>query len=125
VSVRSNPPQVQRFTACSRATRFDARMAARRPRSGSKRTHPLADEQPAMRRYRDESGASGVRAYALLADGIAVEFRSGDVYVYTAASAGPARIAHMRRLAEAGAGLSTYISRHVRERYAAHRPPSR
>ncbi|WP_149194511.1 hypothetical protein [Luteimonas suaedae] len=71
-----------------------------------------------MKRYADLHGDSGVVAYALLPKAIAVEFRSGAVYVYTADSAGPARLARMRRLATSGRGLSTYISRHAHDRYA-------
>lgn len=71
-----------------------------------------------MKRYADLHGDSGVAAYALLPRAIAVEFRSGAVYVYTADSAGPGRLARMRKLAASGRGLSTYISRHARDRYA-------
>lgn len=71
-----------------------------------------------MKPYRNLSGRSGVRAYRTGPDAIAVEFADGSVYLYTRASAGAAAIARMRELAEAGRGLSTYISRHVRERYA-------
>ncbi|MEZ0471081.1 hypothetical protein [Luteimonas salinilitoris] len=71
-----------------------------------------------MKRYADLHGDSGVVAYALPPRAIAVEFRSGAVYVYTADSAGPGRLARMRKLAAAGRGLSTYISRHAHDRYA-------
>lgn len=71
-----------------------------------------------MKRYANLHGDSGVVGYALLPGAIAVEFRSGAVYLYTADSAGPGRLARMRKLAAAGRGLSTYISRHAHDRYA-------
>ena len=71
-----------------------------------------------MKRYLDLSGDSGVVAYELRPDAIKVKFRGSDrVYVYSHASAGATHVAHMKRLAEAGKGLSTYISRHVHDRY--------
>lgn len=71
-----------------------------------------------MKRYLNLSGDSGVAAYALLPDAVKVKFRDSDrVYVYSHASAGAVRVARMKRLAQAGKGLSTYISRHVHDRY--------
>jgi len=71
-----------------------------------------------MKPYRNLSGRSGVRAYQPGPGAIAVEFADGAVYLYTRDSAGAAAVARMLELARAGRGLSTYISRHVRERYA-------
>jgi len=71
-----------------------------------------------MQRYANRSGHSGVVAYELGADEITVKFTGGDRYLYTADSTGAEDIARMRELAKAGQGLSTYISQHVRERYA-------
>lgn len=71
-----------------------------------------------MQRYANRSGRSGVRAYEIGDDSITVEFSGGERYEYTAHSAGAAHLARMRALAQEGRGLSTYISRHVRERYA-------
>lgn len=65
-----------------------------------------------MRRYSNIHGASGVEAFEITADGIRVRFRTGDVYAYTAASAGRAAVIRMTQLAKQGKGLSTYISRH-------------
>ena len=48
-------------------------------------------------------------------------FVDGAVYVYTYASAGRRHVEAMKRLARAGAGLSTYISRYIRAAYAARR----
>ncbi|MGV7166878.1 hypothetical protein ACCQ23_23045 [Xanthomonas axonopodis pv. phyllanthi] len=71
-----------------------------------------------MQRYGNRNGRSGVVAYALADDAIAVRFRSGETYVYTADSAGAEVVATMQRLATAGRGLSTYISQTVRDAYA-------
>ncbi|KGK56972.1 hypothetical protein NC00_15250 [Xanthomonas cannabis pv. phaseoli] len=71
-----------------------------------------------LQRYSNRDGHSGVVAYALAEDAIAVRFRSGETYVYTADSAGADVVATMQRLAKAGRGLSTYISQHVRDAYA-------
>ncbi|UXA71582.1 hypothetical protein M0D46_08485 [Xanthomonas prunicola] len=71
-----------------------------------------------MQRYANRDGCSGVVAYALADDAIAVRFRSGQTYVYTADSAGADVVATMQRLATAGRGLSTYISQRVRDAYA-------
>jgi hypothetical protein len=71
-----------------------------------------------MERYGNVSGDSGVRAYEILPDGIEVQFLSGEIYFYTVASAGRTHIQRMKRLALQGQGLSTYISQHVKHRYA-------
>lgn len=70
-------------------------------------------------RYRTTRGDSGVRAFALAADAIAVVFVNGSIYLYTDASAGRACITRMRDAALAGRGLSTLISRTVKARFAA------
>ncbi len=72
----------------------------------------------AMQRYGNRSGRSGVVAFGLQPGGIAVEFVGGDTYLYTDASAGRQNVAEMRRLAGEGVGLSSFISRTVRDRYA-------
>jgi hypothetical protein len=71
-----------------------------------------------MERYANRSGNSGVRAYELRDDAIAVEFRSGDTYLYDYAKTGKGNVERMKRLAKSGSGLSAFISTHVRERYA-------
>lgn len=76
-----------------------------------------ASDVPPLKRYGGLAGGSGVRAYATLPGAIAVEFVDGAVYLYTDASAGAACIARMHRLAAQGRGLSTLISRVVRNRF--------
>lgn len=78
----------------------------------------LSDVGASMKRYRDLSGQSGVVAYEISDDAITVKFRDGDVYLYDYATTGRREVEEMKRLAVAGRGLSTFISRVVKERYA-------
>ena len=71
----------------------------------------LAGAEPPMAAYGNRSGNSGVAAFAVLGDGLVVEFVGGDRYVYSERLCGRAPVAEMQRLARAGRGLSTYISR--------------
>jgi len=72
-----------------------------------------------MEIYKNLSGDSGVRAYELSSDSITVEFSDGAVYRYTYQSAGRENIEQMKKLAVAGKWLNGFISREVKERYAA------
>jgi hypothetical protein len=76
-------------------------------------------------RYHNRAGDSGVVSYSLRKDGIALEFRDGDRYLYDATRPGPADVAQMIELARAGRGLSTFVSQHVRDRYARKLAPRR
>ena len=60
-------------------------------------------------------------AYEILNSAIAVQFRNGDIYDYTCASAGRANVERMKQLALAGRGLASFISQNVHHRYAAKR----
>lgn len=71
-----------------------------------------------MQRYKNSSGNSGVVAYDIDAGQIIVQFRNGERYLYTEDSAGAANVARMQALAQAGHGLSSFISQHVHDRYA-------
>ncbi len=71
-----------------------------------------------MRRYPDRSGESGVEAYELCPDAVLVRFRDNDrVYRYSHRSAGRDKVETMKRLALAGRGLATFISRHASDLY--------
>ena len=70
-----------------------------------------------MKRYRNLEGHSGVVAYDIGPEAIAVKFSGGDTYDYTYRATGRARVETMKALAEAGRGLSTFISRYVRDDY--------
>lgn len=64
-----------------------------------------------MPAYLNLHGASGVTSYEIGPDFISVTFRSGQAYRYTHAITGRVEVEHMKRLAVAGRGLSTFISR--------------
>ncbi|TRW25165.1 hypothetical protein FMM05_07615 [Flavobacterium zepuense] len=70
-----------------------------------------------MKRYKNLEGHSGVTGYEITPDAIAVQFNNNAVYRYTYASAGKRVIEKMKQLATAGKGLSTYISRKVKEKF--------
>ena len=71
-----------------------------------------------MERYKNLSRESGVVAYEIGRGSIIVKFINGEKYLYTDKSAGAQNIALMQKLAKDGAGLSTFISQHVHDRYA-------
>jgi hypothetical protein len=70
-----------------------------------------------MQRYRNRSGRSGVTGYELGDGRILVRFTDGAIYEYTDQASGAEHVRQMSQLAEAGLGLATYISRHVRDAY--------
>jgi hypothetical protein len=71
-----------------------------------------------MERYKNRSNDSGVVAYEIGRGSITVQFINGEKYLYTEKSAGAQNIALMQKLAKDGAGLSTFISQHVHDRFA-------
>ncbi len=72
--------------------------------------------------YQSRSRNSGVIAFNLAENSIELEFRDGSRYLYNATQPGPKAVATMQQLALAGAGLTTFVNRHVRDRYAAKLP---
>lgn len=74
---------------------------------------------PGLQRYANRSGHSGVAGYAAREDGLLVEFVDGKLYFYNHEVPGRRHVERMKSLADAGAGLNTYISRHVGRRFAA------
>jgi len=71
-----------------------------------------------VKRYGNRSGDSGISAYEILDDAILIRFRDGGLYRYDALNPGPWALSEMKRLAQTGRGLTTFINRHVREDYA-------
>jgi hypothetical protein len=63
----------------------------------------------------------GVTAYEIGPDSIDVEFTSGWVYHFSYQKPGPLRVERMKQLAESGHGLSTFISKHVKNRFESRR----
>jgi hypothetical protein len=70
-----------------------------------------------MQPYKNSNRDTGVVAYEMGDNGIAVQFRDGSVYLYTIKSTGKAAIEKMKSLANKGKGLTTYINQYVRDRY--------
>ena len=68
-----------------------------------------------MPTYKDVDKASGILSYEYGADWITVEFKSGAYrhYRYTSASAGSLHISQMKKLADHGENLNSYINRYV------------
>ncbi len=68
-----------------------------------------------MKRYKNLAGDSKVIAYEYGSDFIRVQFRDNSVYRYTYESAGNVNIEQMKKLANAGHGLNSFINTHVRK----------
>lgn len=85
-------------------------------------TFPFGMRNPlnslAMTRYKASSGDSGVTAYAVSPDSITIEFKDGRVYLYDYRIPGAKEVEIMKLLAAKGRGLTTFINKHVRNRYA-------
>ena len=71
-----------------------------------------------MVRYKNLEGNSGVLAYEEGEDYIKVQFTGGVLYIYNNKVTGKHNIERMKSLASRGRGLSTYISKIVKDRYA-------
>jgi hypothetical protein len=74
-----------------------------------------------MRQYGTHAKSHGVIAYEVGPDSIDVEFTSGWVYHFSYANPGQLRVDRMKELAESGKGLSTFISKHVKNRFESRR----
>ncbi|HKE48367.1 MAG TPA: hypothetical protein VKB52_09905 [Rhodanobacteraceae bacterium] len=70
-----------------------------------------------MKPYGNKSGGSGILAYEVEPEAIVIRFANGT-YRYTYEKPGQFEVEKMKRLAESGKGLASYISRFVGERYA-------
>ena len=70
-----------------------------------------------LHRYPDDGHETGVMAYRFDDDSITVLFREGWFYLYDRDRPGSRHVRTMKDLAAQGHGLSTYISKHVRENY--------
>ena len=74
-----------------------------------------------MRQYGGHQKKHGVQAFEIGPESIDIEFGSGWVYHFTYVKPGPMRVEHMKQLAESGQGLTTFINKHVRNRYESRR----
>ena len=71
-----------------------------------------------MEVYKNISRRSSVYAFVIGLDFISVQFKTnGMVYKYTYARAGRNHVEMMKRLAQRGLGLNTYIKKNVDKRY--------
>jgi hypothetical protein len=74
-----------------------------------------------MARYKNHTGRSNITSYNVGKDFIQVSFMGSDkVYKYSHASAGKDHIDEMKKLAESGTGLSSYIAKNVKDKYVKH-----
>jgi hypothetical protein len=74
-----------------------------------------------MRQYGGHIRKHGVRAFEIQSDAIDVEFTSGWIYHFSYQKPGAPRVELMKQLAESGHGLSTFINKHVRNRFESRR----
>jgi hypothetical protein len=72
-----------------------------------------------MQRYKNLDGDSGGVAYELGGHSLKLRFRGGDIYLQDEKTPGRGALARTQALPLVGRGLSTYISRYVRDKYAA------
>ncbi|RZJ72868.1 hypothetical protein [Flavobacterium sp.] len=71
-----------------------------------------------MKRYANKSRHSGVIAYEKGPDFIRLLFRdNSDVYTYSNRSAGKTNVERMKRLASEGEGLTTFVTRNVKDKF--------
>ncbi|KGT95254.1 hypothetical protein NG99_04335 [Erwinia typographi] len=71
-----------------------------------------------MPMYANKSGKSGVQSYENTSDAITIHFKDGWKYVYDATNPGIATVLEMKKLAQAGIGLNSYISRVVKKNFS-------
>ena len=74
-----------------------------------------------MRQYGGNKSRPGVRGFEIGPDSIDVEFSSGWIYHFSYQKPGQPRVEKMKELAESGHGLSTFISKHVKNRFESRR----
>jgi hypothetical protein len=73
-----------------------------------------------MEQYKkNNSGTSGVEFYEIEDDHINVQFIDGSIYKYSYKKPGKEAVEHMKELALAGEGLTTFINQHVKEDFEA------
>ena len=71
-----------------------------------------------MERYNNGGRSTGAVAYQIVNDGIEVKFQDDSVYLYTKEATGADNVEKMRKLAAEGRGLTSFINREVKKRYA-------
>jgi len=71
-----------------------------------------------MQHYKDLNNDSGILAYESGDDYIKVQFKDGAIYLYNYNKPGSQHIEEMKRLANNGNGLNSYIGKYVKSNYA-------
>ena len=74
-----------------------------------------------MQPYGSRARQHGVLSYDIGPDSIDVEFTSGWIYRFSYSNPGALRVERMKKLAQSGKGLSTFISKHVKNRFESRR----
>ena len=74
-----------------------------------------------MQTYKNLGGNSGISAYEIFDDYIAIQFSDGSIYEYSKMSAGSDNIEQMKILACNGQGLNSFVMRKVRTKFSAKR----
>ena len=71
-----------------------------------------------MNFYKNMNGNSGVESYEIAPTFIIVKFQgSARTYKYSYEKAGKLHVDNMKKMAQNGVGLNTYINQHVRKLY--------
>ena len=70
-----------------------------------------------MQNYANLRGNSPIIGYEIEPTRIRIMFKGERTYSYSYASAGASNVEQMKSLAQAGAGLSAFITRNVRYNY--------
>jgi len=71
-----------------------------------------------LKNYKDLSGSGGITGYQFLQNGIILQFKSKDLYLYDYKKPGKQHIEQMKILAEKGKGLTTYVNQNIRDNYS-------
>jgi hypothetical protein len=71
-----------------------------------------------MEKYKNLNRDSGVAGYEIGQDKITVYFKTGAIYLYTYSSTGISDIEKMKEYARMGKGLCSFITKHVKKRFA-------
>lgn len=77
----------------------------------------LPIESENMKRYEDRSGRGGITGCEIFSNGIILEFKYVDQYLYDYSKPGKEHVEQMKILAEQGEGLTTYVNQLIRSNY--------
>ena len=71
-----------------------------------------------MKTYQNKSGGAGIKGYENLQDGIRIQYNDGSTYLYNYKVNGQKQIEEMKKLADQGIGLTTYLQKYIKDEYA-------